>query len=510
MKNIFKEISMMLFFVMIIAVCGILYELLIWTLSSYLIGNSVQQFSFVIWFFLTGMGIWAYLSRFFEENALRNFFKIEIILSILWASSVILLKMSYIYFYSYDFAFQIIYFFITLAIWSLVWMEIPLVATIYKNLNLKSKSIISDIFTFDYIGWLIASLLFPLVLLPLLGLYNISIFIGSINLFVAIAYLFYLKKQNLFVFPFKKYFFATFLVWCYFVFLFFANIKFENFYLQYYYKEPILSTFQSNYQQIVLTKREDDFRMYLDGNLQFMSLDEGIYHKALVDYPMNFLKNHENISVLVLGWGDWLAVRNLLKYKNISKITLVDLDEKVVEIAKNEPNLQNLNEKSLHDEKVEILFWDAFQYILKTKEKYDFIIADFPDPRDTATAKLYSKEFYIWIYWTLKQNWIFVTQSSNAFFSNKVLFSVEKTLGHIFENNAKAYHKYLPSFWDWGFVVAKKWEKVEDFWKILCENEACTFFDENYLKDTENLSENTLANPKIIEYYGEGYRKFNL
>lgn len=501
---------MILFFVMIIAICGILYELLIWTLSSYLIWNSVQQFSFVIWFFLTGMWIWAYLSRFFENKALKNFFKIELILALLGASSVILLKFSYIYLFWYNFAFQIIYFFITLAIWSLVWMEIPLVATIYKNLNLKSKSIISDIFTFDYIGWLIASLLFPLVLLPLLGLYNISIFIWSINLFVAIAYLFYLKKQNLFIFPFKKYFFLTFLVWLYLIILFFVNTKFENIYLQYYYKEPILSTFESKYQNIVLTKRWEDFRMYLNWNLQFMSLDEGIYHKALVDYPMNFLKNNEKISVLVLGWGDWLAVRNLLKYKNISKITLVDLDEKILEIAKNEQNLQKLNEKSLHNEEVEILIWDAFQYILETKEKYDFIIADFPDPRDAATAKLYSKEFYIGIYWTLKQNWIFVTQSSNAFFSNKVLFSVEKTLKNIFENNAKSYHKYLPSFWDWGFVVAKKWEKIEDFWKILCKNEACTFFDENYLKDTQNLLENTLANPKIIDYYGEGYKKFNL
>ena len=255
---------MMLFFVAIIAICGILYELLIWTLSSYLIWNSVQQFSFVIGFFMSWMWIWAYFSRFLEKNNFKNFFLIELILSIVWASSVILLKFSYIYFVNYSFSFQIIYFLITLSIWTLVWMEIPLVASIYKKLNLSSKSIVSDIFTFDYIWWLIASLIFPLFLLPVLWLYNISIFVWSINLFVAICYLFYLKKKGITEISFKKYFTFIFLVICYFVSLLFLNIKIENIYLQHFYKEPILQTFESPYQQIVLTKRWDDFRMYLN------------------------------------------------------------------------------------------------------------------------------------------------------------------------------------------------------------------------------------------------------
>lgn len=497
---------MMLFFVAIIAICGILYELLIWTLSSYLIWNSVQQFSFVIGFFMSWMWIWAYFSRFLEKNNLKNFFLIELILSIVWASSVILLKFSYIYFVNYSFSFQIIYFLITLSIWTLVWMEIPLVASIYKKLNLSSKSIVSDIFTFDYIWWLIASLIFPLILLPILWLYNISIFIWTINLFVWVSYLFYLKKFDLKI-PFKKYFFASFMAFLYLLTIFLLNSKLENIYLQYYYKEPILSTFTSPYQEIVLTKRWGDFRMYLNGNLQFLSLDENMYHTALVDWPMNFLKNRENISVLVLWWGDWLATRNLLNYKNISKITLVDLDPKVVEIAKTEANLVALNKSSLNNPKVEIISEDAFSFIWKTDKKYDFIIADFPDPRDTATAKLYSKEFYIWIFWTLKQNWIFVTQASNSFFSNKVLFSIEKTISWVFWN-ALAYHKYLPSFWDWWFVVSGK--NIDISAEVLCPKMWCSYFDENYLEQTENLTENTLASPRIIEYYWEWYKKYNL
>ena len=183
------------------------------------------------------------------------------------------------------------------------------------------------------------------------------------------------------------------------------------------------------------------------------------------------------------------------------------MDPKVVEIAKTEPNLVTLNKSSLNNPKVEIISEDAFSFIWKTDKKYDFIIADFPDPRDTATAKLYSKEFYIWIFWTLKQNWIFVTQASNSFFSNKVLFSIEKTISWVFWN-ALAYHKYLPSFWDWWFVVSGK--NIDISAEVLCPKMWCSYFDENYLEQTENLTENTLASPRIIEYYWEWYKKYNL
>jgi len=497
---------MMLFFVAVIAICGILYELLIWTLSSYLIWNSVQQFSFVIWFFMSWMWIWAYLSRYLEKNNLKNFFLIELILSIVWATSVILLKFSYIYFVNYSFSFQIIYFLITLSIWTFVWMEIPLVASIYKKLNLKSKSIVSDIFTFDYIWGLLASLIFPLILLPVLWLYNISIFVWSINLFVAVSYLFYLKTKKITGIPFKKYFWFVFLIVFYLFSLLFLNSKIENIYLQHFYKEPILQTFSSPYQQIVLTKRGEDFRMYLNWNLQFLSLDESIYHEALVDWPIwNIKKN--NISVLVLWGWDWLAVRNLLKNEKVANVTLVDLDPKVVEIAKTEKNLLALNEKSLLNPKVKIFTEDAFQFIINTKEKFDFIIADFPDPRDTFIAKLYSREFYTWVFWTLNDSWVFVTQSSNAFFSNKVLFSTKKTIFSVFAD-ALAYHRYLPSFWDWWFVVAKKNWIIDK--KDLCGDSNCSYFSKEYLTWTENLSINTLAEPKIIQYYWEWYKKYNL
>ena len=241
-------------------------------------------------------------------------------------------------------------------------------------------------------------------------------------------------------------------------------------------------------------------------DLQFLSLDERIYHEALIDRPLWNIPNRE-ISALVLGGWDWLAVRNLLKNPNVSSITLVDLDPKVLEIAKTDKNLLALNEWSLLHPKVKIYTQDAFQFIINTKEKFDFIIADFPDPRDTSIAKLYSKEFYTWVLWTLKEHWVFVTQASNAFFSNKVLFSTEKTISSVFWS-ALAYHRYLPSFWDWWFVVAKKNWTIDK--KALCWESNCFHFEKVYLEWTQNLSINTLAEPKMIDYYWEWYKKYNL
>lgn len=495
---------MLLVFTSIIAICGILYELLIGTLSSYLIGNSVQQFSFTIGFFMSGMGIGAYLSRFFETNALKNFLRVELMLCVVGASSVIFLKAAYVFLSLYMGVFIGIYFLFTLLIGSFVGFEIPLVARLFKELHIKSNSVISDIFTFDYIGALIASILFPLFLLPYLWVYNTALFIASLNLIVAINYIIYLRKFHIYL---NRYFIHIGLIVVYLICLWvFAN-TIENFYLKFYYREPILQTYQTPYQNIVLTKGGEDFRMYIDGNIQFLSLDEHRYHEALVDWPKKIIVSWETLSVLVLWGGDGLAVRNLLEYDDVANITLVELDPKMIEISTTQKDMKTLNKNALDDIRVELITWDAFSYLAwYAWPKYDFIIADFPDPKDVHTAKLYSQEFYAMIHRTLTDKWVFITQASSSFFATKAFLSIKLSIEEVF-GNSLPYHRYLPSFWDWWFVVAQKWGLLS---RDICGNLGCTSFDADYDIWREDVKKNTLSSPKIIEYYKEWYKKYNL
>ncbi len=498
---------MLLFIVALIAISGILYELLIWTLSSYLIGDSVAQFSLTIGLFMTGMGIWAYLSRYLQKKALKSFFWIEIILAILGGSSIILLKLGYTYLFSVELSFYSLYTILTLLIGILIGIEIPLVMHIYKILGTSREEDVSNIFTFDYIGALLASLIFPFVLLPYLWVYNTGVFVWCLNLIAAWLYLIAIRRvlqKNAFMW----YLLTCLLAGIYLLSLLFMGERLESFFMRSYYKEPILFHEQSPYQSIVLTKRWEDVRLFLNGNLQFLSLDEGRYHESLIDWPMKLLATQQNINVLVLWGGDGLAARNLLAYKNIQSITLVDLDPRMVELAKSQKELLILNKSSFLDPRVKIVVWDAFAYVKKeSANQFDLIVADFPDPRDVGTAKLYSQEFYIMTKSLLRDSWIFVTQASNAFFSKESFWSVEKTMKVVFQNT-RPYHRYIPSFGDWGFILASK--NVDRLVDVnFCNSSRCDYFDTDYMP-TEIIEENTLEKPVIIQYYMRGYKRFNL
>lgn len=234
-----------------------------------------------------------------------------------------------------------------------------------------------------------------------------------------------------------------------------------------------------------------------------MSLDEGRYHEALVKWPIDLI-NKDNLDILVLWWGDGLAVRDILETDKAKNITLVELDPEMIKISKEQSDLKKLNKGSLESDNLTIINEDAFNFIRKTDKKYDLIIADFPDPKDTHTSKLYSKELYASIYWTLKNEWVFITQASNSFFATKAFFSIDKTINSVFWNSIP-YHRYLPSFGDWWFVLAQKWGLKH---KEICPELGCDKFDKWY--KVEDIKENTLTEPVIIKYYEDWYRKFNL
>lgn len=442
-KKFIKFEFLLLFAVFIIATCGLVYELVAGTLASYLLGDSVKQFSFIIGVYLFSMGIGSFFSKFFNKNLLNTFVEIEILVGLIGGLSSVVL---FLLFESVA-SFQFILYLLVFVTGFLVGLEIPLLMNILKD-KVEFKDLVSNVFTFDYIGALLASILFPLILVPKLGIMGTSLFFGMINVSIAIALCFVLESELK-----KSYFLKAKAIFSFLVlltvFIFSENI------LSYsegkLYGENIIYTNSTPYQRIVLTHNKSDYRLYLNNNLQFSSADEYRYHEALVHPVMSIAKKADH--VLVLGGGDGLAVREILKYKNVKTITLVDLDEGMTKLFKTNKVLTDLNQNSLNNTKVTVINTDAYIWAKSSNVKYDVAIIDFPDPSNYSLGKLYSLNFYQTIQSILQPDAAIVVQTTSPYFAPKSFWCINKTVMAVFPQT-DAYHAYVPSFGEWGFTIA--------------------------------------------------------
>ncbi|GLH62556.1 spermidine synthase [Parageobacillus sp. G301] len=209
---------------------------------------------------------------------------------------------------------------------------------------------------------------------------------------------------------------------------------------------------KSAFQNIQIIEATD-LRMYLDEQLQFSSLDERIYHEALVHPAFTFASNHER--VLILGGGDGLALREVLKYDDVKHVDLVDLDPLVLDAAKNFRSLAALNQYSLYDSRVTVHPQDAVDFLASNRSPYHIIIVDFPDPTDQTISDLYTTEFYSLLKRSLADDGVFVCQSNSPEDTPIVFWSIGKTIESAgFET--LSYHTIIPSFGDWGFHIGAK------------------------------------------------------
>ncbi len=437
------EQRILLFSVFILSLCGIIYELVLGSLASYLLGNPVQQYSITIGVFLSSMGIGSYLSRFITGSLVRTFVRIEIGLGLIGGISVVILN----YLFSFSVSFYVLHIFFLVAIGTFVGLEIPLLTRILKSYG-SLREIISNVLTLDYIGGLAGSLLFPLILFPYMGRYLTSILVGMMNIAVAIIVVIKISDYA------KKKADAAYALISLIILLVLAlNSDWVNAILQkkMFYDDIVFSK-RSRYQEIVLTRNGDDFRLYLDGSLQFSTSDEYRYHEMLV-HPAVMFCGTGDITVLVMGGGDGLAVRELLKFRNVVHVTLVELDGYMVDLAKNNSTIKTINKGSLTNEKVNVITGDAYDYLIKNNFKYDLIIADFTDPHDETISKLYTDMFYRMVKKSLKPDGVFITQSTSPLFAREAFWCINNTLSSVFKK-VIPYHVFVPTFGDWGFNIA--------------------------------------------------------
>jgi spermidine synthase len=217
------------------------------------------------------------------------------------------------------------------------------------------------------------------------------------------------------------------------------------------FNEPVIYSTSSPYQRIVITRTKRELRLYLNNNLQFSSADEYRYHEALVHPAM--LASHQPRNILVMGGGDGLAVREILKYPSVQSVTLVDLDANMTRLFSTQPVLTKLNHSSFHDPRVTIDNKDAFVWLRENTRLFDCAIIDFPDPSNFSVGKLYTYSFYQLLKRALSPEAVAVIQSTSPFVAPKSFWCVNETLKAVGFHTIP-YHNYVPSFGEWGYTMA--------------------------------------------------------
>lgn len=499
-----REPAILLVSVFIVASCALTYELLIGTVSSYYLGSSVLHFSLTIGLFMFFLGVGAFLSKFISQNELAAFITTESLLGVCGGVSVGLLQASF----SYTEHYYLVAFLLTGSIATLCGLEIPLLTRLlYRHHGLKST--IAHALSFDYVGGLVASILFPLVLLPNFGTLKTACLVGLVNLCVAGLMIWEFRAKlahplRMAIVPFLGAL-ATIVILV-------RAERVMSVLEQALYDDEVVYASQSPYQRIVLTQFRDDVRLYLNGDLQFSSQDEYRYHEPLVHLPMQLARNPRR--VLVLGGGDGLVTRELLRYPDIAEITLVDLDKEITDLARTHAMLRLINGDSLSDERVRIVNQDAWNFVRDSSAVYDVIIADLPDANDYSLGKLYSLEFYRSLKKLLVPEGVIITQAASPYFTREAFWCIHDTLRAVFPH-VQALNNYVPSFGSWGYVLASKDRELDvaavrapPTARYLTDDiiRSLVVFDRD-LQPTKSGT-NRLDNQLLVQLYAKGWSKF--
>ncbi|WP_321575303.1 polyamine aminopropyltransferase [Oerskovia douganii] len=428
---------------LLVAVGGIIYELILGTAASYLFGDSVVAFSVATGLTLFGMGIGSLLATRLATNPGLNFVRNEVALALLGGSSVLILYAAF----SLTEVYWLVFVLLSLALGVGIGVEIPLLVALLKEHGRdESVGLLSKVLAVDYFGALAASLLFPFVMLPYLGLLRTAYAVALLNVLVAVFMLRRMGRRTRWTwFSWAT---VTFLVVC-----FAASSAIEGAINTRLYQDPVLHYESTAYQKLVLTSFGDDVRLYLSDQLQFSSLDEARYHETLAHAALTSVA--APASVAILGGGDGLLAREVLRYPGVREVTVVDLDPAVTELARTNRLVSGLNEHAFDDPRVRVVNTDAFRFVDSTDETFDAVLIDLVDPSNERIAKLYSTEFYAMVANHLRPGGVYATQATSSYFTPNAFWQVAATVRAGSPGRTVVpLSVNVPSFGEWGFVLS--------------------------------------------------------
>lgn len=466
---------------------GLVNEYVLATLTTYILGNSIEQFSIVIASMMLMMGISGFVqSRMSDNNLIYKFIGVEVVMAVMGGFAPLAIYGAFAYF---DYHFAVVHYFFVLSVGFLIGFEIPIVMRIINQQKISLKTNLAIVYAMDYVGAFVGAIIWVKVLLKFYPLTEISFIVAGFNFAVALVTVTYFMMSGLI-----KHRVTTAIVMLMTVLVlvigYLNNRDISDLFEQRFYDDPIIHKTTTKYQHIVLTENKQlgDVRLYINGNTQFSSLDEKRYHDLLVHPVMSIANKPEH--ALILGGGDGLALRELLKYKNLKSITLVDLDPDMIKLASENPQLRKLNKDAFQDARlhirppnnvtsvnvkgvyldskdslikntpaewvatVDVYSIDADQFIrTKTEQRWDVVIIDFPDPSSVELSKLYSQQFYRQLRGHLSNNAFVSVQSTSPYHAKESFLAIGQTLKSA-GFNILPYRQNIPSFGDWGFHLA--------------------------------------------------------
>ncbi|RVU49067.1 polyamine aminopropyltransferase [Rubrivivax rivuli] len=447
--------------VFVVAACGLVYELAAGALASYLLGDSVLQFSTIIGSYLFAMGIGSWLSKYIRHQLVAQFLRIELLVAFIGGLMPALLFTAHSSLpASAELPFRVMLYGLVGVIGILAGLEIPLVMRILKAHfapRWALSDLVSQVLTFDYLGALMVAVAFPLLFVPHLGLVRTGLFFGLLNAAVAVWVLFAFRAD---LRRWGAHAAACFGVVAVLIAAMAGADRLTTWAEDSFYGSDIVVRESSDYQRVVVTAGPAGVRLYLNGNLQFHSRDEYRYHEVLVHPAL--AAHGAPRRVLVLGGGDGLAVREVLKHPSVEQVTLVELDPHITRLFANNPVLRQLNADALASPKLTVVNTDAYTWLEANREVFDVIVVDFPDPTNFSIGKLYTTSFYQRADQALAAGGYLVVQTTSPLFARKSYWTVVSTIEAVGLQTTPL-HVHVPSFGEWGFVIASRrpWQAPE-------------------------------------------------
>ena len=489
------------------AACGLVYELALLTLSSSMHGGGIVATSLIVAGYVAALGAGALAVKPLLGRAAITFVAVETLLGVIGGLSAAALYVTFAFIGGSTWVLVVG----TALIGSLVGAEVPLLMTLLQRGHTAgaadSGRALANLNAADYFGALVGGLLWPFLLLPHLGMIRGAAATGVINLLAAAVVAVFLLRH---IVSGRQLGVALGVLAAALMSLVTLLIRadgIETTTRQRLYNDPIVAFTRSPYQEIVVTRRGDDMRLYLDGGLQFSTRDEFRYTESLV-YPA-LAKGAR--SALILGGGDGLAARELLRHSQISEITQVELDPAVIELART--TLRDANRGALDDPRVTVVIEDAMTWLRTVDRTFDAVIVDLPDPDNPVLGRLYSTEFYTLVTRALAPGRLMVVQAGSPYSTPTAFWRTVSTI----ESAGFAvtpYHVHVPTFGDWGFALARRGSTppvptVPDIGaslRFLSQEvlDAATVFSADVAR--RQLEPSTLEHPRIVDDIRKGYR----